>query len=142
MESNSLYSKVLNDDIDDGAKDEILKILSKLSKAREAKLLTNKRYLENIKHDDDKMDRIRGQKNDYYKNNRELVNDRLREKYKTNTEYQKQKKKTTLELYHSKNDDKPKMKRGRKPIPEEDKKVKVIVQSLRPVGRPRKILTN
>ena len=46
MESNSLYSRVLNDDIDIDVKDEMLKILGKLNKTREAKLLTNKRYVE------------------------------------------------------------------------------------------------
>jgi uncharacterized coiled-coil DUF342 family protein len=140
MNSELLYDKVVKDDIDDEVKDEILKILGKLNKVREAKLLTNKRYLEKIKNDDEKMNRIREQKNDYYKNNKELVNVRLREKYKNNVEYQEQKKKTTLELYHTKNDNTPKMKRGRKPIPEEDKKVKIVVPSGRPVGRPKKIL--
>ena len=140
MNSELLYDKVVKDDIDDEVKDDILKILGKLNKAREAKLLTNKRYLDKIKNDDEKMNRIREQKNDYYKNNKEFVNIRLREKYKNNVEYQEQKKTTTLELYHTKNDDIPKMKRGRKPIPEEDKKVKIVVAATRPVGRPKKIL--
>ena len=139
MDSIQLYDKVVKDEIDIDVKGEILKLLEKLNKIKEAKLATNRRYLDKIKDDDVKKDRIRVQKNEYYKNNKDTVNEKLREKYKNNKDYQYEKKKTTLELYHMKNDNTPKMKRGRKPIPEEDKKIKVVTEP-KQRGRPRKLV--
>ena len=80
------------------------------------------------------MNRIRQQKMVYYTNNRDKLNEKDRIKYHDNLEFKERKKEQSRLNYHKKNDDVPKMTRGRKKKeinPDEPPKV------VRPRGRPK-----
>ena len=129
-----LHDKIVSNQLTDDDKFEIKNILEQVSRQREIKSINSKKYFERIKDNDEIMNRIRQQKMVYYTNNRDKLNEKDRIKYHENLEFKERKKEQSRLNYHKKNDDVPKMTRGRKKKeinPDEPPKV------VRPRGRPK-----
>ena len=129
-----LHDKIVSNQLTDDDKFEIKNILELVSRQREIKSINSKKYFERIKDNDEIMNRIRQQKMVYYTNNRDKLNEKDRIKYHENLEFKERKKEQSRLNYHKKNDDVPKMTRGRKKKeidPDEPPKV------IRPRGRPK-----
>ena len=126
MDTNTIYTKVANDNLTDDDKE-------KLTKQKEAKAKYAKKHMEKLKLDEKAMDKIRLQKREYYIKNKELITDKVREQYNTDTELRERKKEKSNLYYHNLFDNVPKLKRGRKPkLINADETPKII----RPRGRP------
>ena len=129
-----LHDKIVSNQLTDDDKFKIQNILEQVSRQREIKSINSKKYFERIKDNDEIMNRIRQQKMVYYTNNRDKLNEKDRIKYHENLEFKERKKEQSRLNYHKKNDDVPKMTRGRKKKeidPDEPPKV------IRPRGRPK-----
>ena len=129
-----LHDKIVSNQLTDDDKFKIQNILEQVSRQREIKSINSKKYFERIKDNDEIMNRIRQQKMVYYTNNRDKLNEKDRIKYHENLEFKERKKEQSRLNYHKKNDDVPKMTRGRKKKeinPDEPPKV------VRPRGRPK-----
>lgn len=129
-----LHDKIVSNQLTDDDKFKIQNILEQVSRQREIKSINSKKYFERIKDNDEIMNRIRQQKVVYYTNNRDKLNEKDRIKYHDNLEFKERKKEQSRLNYHKKNDDVPKMTRGRKKKeinPDEPPKV------VRPRGRPK-----
>ena len=129
-----LHDKIVSNQLTDDDKFKIQNILEQVSRQREIKSINSKKYFERIKDNDEIMNRIRQQKMVYYTNNRDKLNEKDRIKYHENLEFKERKKEQSRLNYHKKNDDVPKMTRGRKKKeidPNEPPKV------IRPRGRPK-----
>ena len=129
-----LHDKIVSNQLTDDDKFKIQNILEQVSRQREIKSINSKKYFERIKDNDEIMNRIRQQKMVYYTNNRDKLNEKDRIKYHENLEFKERKKEQSRLNYHKKNDDVPKMTRGRKKKeinPDESPKV------VRPRGRPK-----
>jgi len=123
MDTKTLYAKVASDNLTDDDKDKLLTLLNNLTKQKE----------ENAKNVKKHMEKLRMRKMEYYIKNKELINDKERDRYNANTEIRERKKEKSNLYYHNKFDAVPKMKRGRKPKPiDPDETPKII----RPRGRP------
>ena len=129
-----LQDKIVSDLLTDDDKLKLQNLLEHVSRQREIKSINSKKYYERIKDDDEIMNRIRKQKMEYYTNNRDKLNEKDRIKYHENLEFKERKKEQSRLNYHKKNDDVPKMTRGRKKKeinPDDPPKV------VRPRGRPK-----
>ena len=129
-----LQDKIVSDLLTDDDKLKLQNLLEHVSRQREIKSINSKKYYERIKDDDEIMNRIRKQKMEYYTNNRDKLNEKDRIKYHENLEFKERKKEQSRLNYHKKNDDVPKMTRGRKKKeinPDDPPKV------ARPRGRPK-----
>ena len=134
--TKTLYEKLVSDNLTDDDKENLLTLLDKVTRQKEAKAISSKKYMEKLKLNNDAMDKIRLRNIDYYIKNKEISKDKERERYNTNIETRERKKEKSLLYYHNKNDHIPKLKRGRKPKPiDPDEPPKII----RPRGRPPKI---
>ena len=134
--TKTLYEKLVSDNLTDDDKENLLTLLDKVTRQKEAKAISSKKYMEKLKLNNDAMDKIRLRNIDYYIKNKEISKDKERERYNTNNETRERKKEKSLLYYHNKNDHIPKLKRGRKPKPiDPDEPPKII----RPRGRPPKI---
>ena len=131
--TKTLYEKLASDNLTDDDKDKLLTLLDNLTKQKQAKAKSTKKYMEKLKLNDDAMEKIRMQKTSYYIKNKELLKDKEGERYNDNNETRERKKEKSNLYYHNKFDNIPKLKRGRKPKPiDPDEKPKII----RPRGRP------
>ena len=129
-----LQDKIVSNLLTDDDKLKLQNLLEHVSRQREIKSINSKKYYERIKDDDEIMNRIRKQKMEYYTNNRDKLNEKDRIKYHENLEFKERKKEQSRLNYHKKNDDVPKMTRGRKKKdinPDDPPKV------ARPRGRPK-----
>ena len=129
-----LHDKIVSNQLTDDDKFKLQNILEHVSRQREIKSINSKKYYERIKDNDEIMNRIRKQKMEYYTNNRDTINEKDRIKYNENLEFKERRKEQSRLNYHKKNDDVPKMTRGRKKKeinPDEPPKV------VRPRGRPK-----
>ena len=112
----------------------------KVTRQKEAKAKSAKKYMDKIKQDDSAMDKIRMQKMDYYIKNKELIREKERARYNENTEARERKKEKSNLYYHIKFDNVPKMTRGRPPKPID---INATPKIIRPRGRPPKnVLTD
>ena len=112
----------------------------KVTRQKEAKAKSAKKYMDKIKQDEYAMDKIRLQKMDYYIKNKELIREKQRARYNENTEARERKKEKSNLYYHIKFDNVPKMTRGRPPKPID---INATPKIIRPRGRPPKnVLTD
>ena len=112
----------------------------KVTRQKEAKAKSAKKYMDKIKQDESAMDKIRMQKMDYYIKNKELIREKERARYNENTEARERKKEKSNLYYHIKFDNVPKMTRGRPPKPID---INATPKIIRPRGRPPKnVLTD
>ena len=109
----------------------------KVTKQKEAKAKSAKKYMDKLKQDECAMNKISMQKMDYYIKNKELIRERERDRYNYNTEARERKKEKSNLYYHNKFDNVPKMRRGRPPKPIDINEPPKII---RPRGRPPKII--
>jgi hypothetical protein len=129
-----LSDKIESDELTDDDKLKLHKILEQVRKQREMKCVNSKKYYDRIKEDEEIMFNIRKQKHDYYVNNRDIINEKDRDKYHSNSEFKERKKEQSRINYHKKNDDVPKMKRGRKKKEKDPDEPPIVVK---PRGRPK-----
>ena len=64
--TKTLYEKLVSDNLTDDDKENLLTLLDKVTKQKEAKAKSSKKYMEKLKLNNDAMEKIRMRNMDYY----------------------------------------------------------------------------
>lgn len=121
--------------------DTLIKYGEKYLNNHEKQKIRSLNYYNKMKNDPEFLRKRREQKQIYYQNNKDKINEKRTEKYKNDEEYKQRKKDFDKKYYNTLTAFNVKNKRGRKPKINQEEATETTKQPRRGRGRPKKINT-
>jgi len=118
--------------------DKLLKLGERFLNDYEKQKKRSLNYYNKMKNDPDFLQKRREQKQLYYQNNKDKLNQYKYDKYKNDEHYKEKKREADRRYYNNKTAFNVKNKRGRKPQFNQDETTETIEKPRRSRGRPKK----